>query len=132
MRLLSAAIILCSFISATALAQTMPAPGMQNNSRSFGGTTCRQQVVCKTTVDASEMISIANNCINKNFGYPIGDGFFDEYAGLDKNNCLTAKPNVLPKGVGLQLSPICCVVQPNSSVDTCYVHCDLVSVAPGH
>jgi hypothetical protein len=113
----------------------LPASAQNNPGavRSYGSVTCRQSFSCQVTSDIMTAIyPLANSCVNQYFGYPIGDGFFDESAGLDSNNCLVAKPNVLPKGIGSQLSPLCCVApmqgsSGNSANDACQIHCSLMS-----
>jgi hypothetical protein len=101
----------------------------QTNSTSghvFGSSDCPMPVICPGEIGAtssSEILADANMCINQIFGYSSDDGFFTE--GLDSNNCLTAIPNVLPKGVGARLAPQCCLTQLSNG--KCVVHCSLVS-----
>jgi hypothetical protein len=112
---------------------TAPAVAQQGSSsngagHSFGSTSCPQRVQCPNGGDLSsaDLVANANSCITRYFGYTSSSGFFDEGAGLDNNNCLSALPNILPKGVGQQLSPVCCILQLPDS--TCTFHCDLITI----
>jgi len=93
----------------------------------FGSANCSPPVSCPydaNYMSSDSLVANANACITRYFGYTNSSGFFEE-SGLDGNNCLTALPNILPKGVGQRLSPRCCVMQyPDNS---CAFHCELIT-----
>lgn len=118
------------FMAAPAMAQT----GNENTSGSsgnvghaFGSANCPQRIPCPEDSDTpvSTLISIANACITQYFGYSSPSGFFDSEVPLTSNYCLTTTPGLIPKGVGAQTNPLCCIMKmPDAS---CLVHCDLVT-----
>jgi hypothetical protein len=115
-------ILLIALFLATPALAAQPAPG--DAQHIFGSVTCPNRVPCPDTGETADA-SVANACIAQYFGYTSASGFFDT-SGLNGNNCLTPLPNVLPKGVGNQLSPICCVIKlPQDG--TCAFHCDLAT-----
>ena len=93
----------------------------------FGRVVCPQPVSCpddyKNPVSASDLASRASACITQSFGYVNQNGFFDDSAGLDSNDCLTTIPNVLPKGMGSRLVPSCCVIKKEAG--GCAFQCEL-------
>lgn len=95
---------------------------------SFANTTCSQHVPCpdsETPYTSSQLIANANSCITQFFALHSQSGFFDETQGLGADNCLTALPNVIPKGMGSQMAPYCCLVKlPDNS---CTFRCDMVT-----
>ena len=93
----------------------------------FSSYTCSQPVPCGDVEGATseQWAQAGNACIARGFGYNNPDGFIDETAGLNSSNCLTAKPGALPKGMGAQLAPQCCVIQ--LSANRCGIHCDIVT-----
>jgi len=106
----------------------MPPPsGPQGGAgHAFGSANCPQHISCPGAIgEESNYIAVANACITQFFGYRSDAGFFVDYMGLDGNACLTPIPGVLPKGVGAQMAPTCCVLVQD---EQCFVHCDLVTV----
>jgi hypothetical protein len=101
-------------------------PAPPSPPRVFGSANCSPHFQCSdaSSMGASGLASNADKCIASFFGYSSPDSFFDT-SGLDSNNCLTAKPNVIPKGMGAQLSPRCCIAVQNDGA--CAFHCDLVT-----
>jgi len=104
---------------------------VENNNglgHAFGSANCSPPVPCPddaSTISSDDLVANANACITRYFGYSSSSGFFDNIAGLN-NNCLSPLPGILPKGVGQQLSPHCCIMQyPDNS---CAFHCDLITV----
>ena len=91
----------------------------------FGSANCPQHISCSEFLSSSDLTANANSCVAEYFGYSSPDGLFED-ADLDANNCLTAKPNVIPKGMGSQLSPRCCMAQLQDNV--CTFRCDLVTI----
>ncbi len=96
----------------------------------FGSANCPQTVPCLNSdssqqLPSSQLASIANSCVTQYFGTRNPDGFFDDIMGLDTNGCLTPKPGAMPKGLGEQLTPVCCVIQQGDNSNMCIFHCDL-------
>ncbi len=115
--LIAAALIASLLMSSSVKAQNNSATG-----HNYGGITCPQHVSCSD--DFSRVESFANACITQYFGFTNSDGFFESALGLDSNNCLVTKENVLPKYATTRTTPHCCVSQIQD--DECAVHCDLV------
>jgi len=122
MRLWTIAILGVALIAGPAMAQQN---GQQGGGRSYGSANCRPPVPCDST-DVSALVANANACISDHFGYPTpASGFFDENQGLDGDNCLAELPDVLPRGIGGQLTPSCCIIQAGDNL--CNFHCNLYS-----
>ena len=104
-------------------------PALAETGHLFGNSTCRERVACADDIQPSSAANYAmegSACISQSFGYTNPDGFFDKYAGLDGNNCLTPVVGSIPKGVGAQLIGTCCVVK-NVTTNSCNFHCTLVT-----
>jgi len=95
--------------------------------QNFGSYTClNQPVPCadNLSVPSEKWAEMGTACLSFAFGYTDANGYFNDISGLDTNGCLGAKSGMIPKGMGVQLSPLCCVVEmPNN---LCVFHCDLV------
>jgi len=109
-----------------------PAMAQASNVHSFGSATCRQKVPCLNSdtsqqLSTADLASAASACVTQYFGDQNPNGFFDDLVGLDGSGCLTPKPGAMSKGIGEQLTPICCVVPLNDSSNSCVFHCDLVT-----
>jgi hypothetical protein len=107
-----------------------PTLAAENNGHNFGGVTCLKPVTCPDSsyglIDTSSLASNASQCITQFFGFTAADGFFNESLGLDTNNCLTTKPNILPTLASSKTTPRCCIVKlPDNK--SCAFHCDLIS-----
>lgn len=108
-----------------------PAWGQQSNGtiHNFGSSTCRPRVPCpdsSTYISSTDLNTVASACVTESFGYPnTGSGFFSETTPLNSKDCLTAKPDILPKGMGSQLFPACCIIKLPDN--TCSFHCELLS-----
>jgi len=108
-------------------ALTFPAAA-QSAGRSFGSVTCSQHVPCPgygSSGNIQGLANAANFCVSHDLGVNSISNFFDPSAGLNEDACLTAIPGVIPKGMGAQLSPLCCIVKLTSSV--CVFRCSLVT-----
>jgi hypothetical protein len=94
----------------------------------FGSANCKPRYQCSdvSTMSFSDLNNDANACVLNFFGYSQPDGLFEDTGSLDQNNCMTAKPNVIPKGMGARLSPQCCIIQQDNGA-TCGFHCNLVT-----
>lgn len=114
-------------LSTPALAQTdNTATSSTGIGHAFGSANCPTRVVCPQdgNVATRQLLAIGNACITQYFGYSSANGFFEDM-GTNSNNCLTSIPDTIPKGVGAQLAPLCCIIKmPDSS---CLLHCDLVT-----
>lgn len=126
MRLFVFAIAVLVLIAAPVMAQ-QPNNG---GGHVFGSANCKPRYQCSDVGNISfdTLIADANECMMAYFGYNQPDGMFQDTGSLDANNCLTAKPNVISKGMGAQLSPQCCVISQDSNGDICNLRCDLVTV----
>jgi hypothetical protein len=93
----------------------------------FGTANCSQQFRCpdEATFSFPVVNNNANICVAQFFGYNNPNGMFDDAAGLDGDNCLTSKPNSIPKGAGAQLAPHCCLVKQPTGF--CSLHCDIIA-----
>ncbi len=104
----------------------LPANAHADGKPILGSYTCPQRVPCPSdaSLTTEQWALYGNSCVTTAFGYTNPSGFIDPSAGLDSNGCLSALSGSIPKGMGSQLTPRCCVVerQPNS----CVIHCDLV------
>lgn len=91
----------------------------------FGRIVCPQHVPCPpdSGTSNSTYTSNANACITQYFGYSSPSGFFQESYGPDSKGCLTSKADTLPKGMGAQLTPQCCVT--TLSDNSCTFRCEL-------
>lgn len=96
--------------------------------QSFGSATCSPPVPCpdQAPVYAIDIAPVAAQCISTSFGYSATTEWFDTYQSLSGGNCLVAVPNMIPKGFGRQLNPVCCVVHVPDR-ETCHIRCDLVA-----
>lgn len=107
--------------SGQAKAPTAPASG----GHSFGSVNCPQHVDCSAgSANVTQLAGYANMCITQYFGYGSETGFFEESSGVGTDGCLTAKPNAIPKGIGSQLAPHCCIVQ--AQENSCILRCSLI------
>ncbi len=110
------------------LAQPALAQTNSSGPHSFGTITCPQRVPCpedNNTIPTSTLVAATNACITQYSGYTSPSGFFDEIAGLDSSSCLTSLPNTIPKGMGAQLIPHCCIVKLQENI--CSFRCDMMS-----
>ena len=101
-------------------------PTLAQAGQTYASYTCAKQVPCPTVLglDADAYVKAGNECMKTGMGYSSKTGFFDPI-GLDVNRCLTSIPGTFPKGIGTQLTPMCCVVKADDT--TCVFHCDLVA-----
>ena len=88
---------------------------------------CTRAVPCEDRdgiASTAQWAAMGSACIREGTGISLPQGVFDEIAGLSASKCLTPRPNVIPKGVGPQLEPVCCITE--VSAGSCRFHCGLV------
>lgn len=94
-----------------------------NTGALFGTYTCPQALPCDGyALSSNQWAAIGAICAKKAFGYGMPN-LFDEAAGLDDDNCLTAIPESIPKENLTRLIPRCCSVQKQDG--NCYMYCEL-------
>lgn len=99
-----------------------PSSGAQN----FGSATCRKRVPCPDSGDyssASELAAMGNSCMAEGFGAKNENGFFDDVVGLDINNCLTLRSDLIKTRDSKNILPLCCIMPMPDK--TCVFHCDM-------
>ena len=93
------------------------------NAEVFGRYNCKKpKVPCDgySISDSKEWADMGNKCLYTAFGYQDEEGFFDEFAGLDERNCLTATKTITNKRRKV-ITPHCCIKE--ISPDNCALHC---------
>src|ERR1700744_3411059 len=107
-----AALVILGFLFALpAMAQTKSSNDVGHN---YGGATCPQPIPCPSdsgSMSSNELAAAANSCVTRYLGIGNPNGFFDEDLGLDSSNCLTPKPDAIPKMASTKTAPHCCVIQ---------------------
>lgn len=90
----------------------------------FGNNTCTKPVPCDDGLLSSEQwAALGNQCVTTSFSYTNPNGFFEPYAGLNSNKCLTPRPNPIDTKVGSPLIPYCCIVPYKENA--CLINCKI-------
>jgi len=133
MRMLAAALLSLTLLAGSALAalpnSSTPAasPAASSTAGHAFGTTFCPPIECldsRNSLSPSDLASNATRCFHDNFGYDDVSELFSQSSGLDSNNCLSAKSNVLPTRGGTPLAPVCCVIEQNK---VCKFRCSIVT-----
>ncbi|MBV8059907.1 MAG: hypothetical protein JO126_07720 [Alphaproteobacteria bacterium] len=98
-------------------------------SHNFGRAMCSEHFACPQDayLPPPALLAAANKCITQNFGYTSPDGFFEDFTTPDLNSCLEGRTDAIPKGIGSQLAPTCCIV-PATDGRGCVLQCELNTV----
>ena len=104
--------------------------GADNKPHVYGSTSCPKIIPCyqdsaASAVSSRDWVEYGNSCMESIANRRIQDGFFEDYAGLDVNGCLTTRSDLQAEdGSRLTLKPICCVVRIPDG--TCHMRCSTV------
>jgi hypothetical protein len=130
MRLFATALFSFMLLAASVGAATPHPSGASNGASSAGhsfGTAFCNPIECPDSINSlspSDLSANASGCFHDHFGYGDVGELFSQTSGLDRNNCLSARPNVLPNRGGTQLAPVCCIIEQNS---ICKFRCSIVT-----